>query len=337
MRNVRRNRIIGIIMLCLVSIGTIACGSVKTNNDITVSEEETEVIPTENNDRVDIIEEEANRKGNSNGNIVNGGQVAKKDDWIYYGLSDGLYKCKEDGTEKEKLFSISNGGGVYDINVIDDNIYYGGWGIYKIKTDGTGYKEIASEEVTGATHIIGDYIYKGNQFKMKNDGTELQQIYDRNCASGYTVNVVDGWTYFFDRDAEKNDGIYKMKQDGTELTKIFDGGSSYLIVEDNWIYFHNLEDNSYLYKMNTNGEEIQKLDEARIMGINVNDGWIYYNGKNALSKMKVDGTEKQILCEDNAVNIHIFDEWIYYWINGDETLYRIKIDGTERQVFATPE
>ena len=244
MRNVRKTKIIGIILLWLVSIGIIACGSVNTNNDIAVSEEETVVIQKENNDKVDVIEKEATRKGNSNGNIVNGGQVAKNDDWIYYGLCDGLYKCKEDGTEQEKLFSISNGGGVYNINVIDDNIYYGGSGVYKIKTDGTGYKEIASDQVTGGAHIIGDDIYKGNQFIMKIDGTELQQIYDRNSASGYTVNVVDGWIYFFDRDAEKNNGIYKMKQDGTELTKIFDGASSHLVVEDNWIYFHNLEDNS---------------------------------------------------------------------------------------------
>ena len=69
MRNVRKTKIIGIILLWLVSIGIIACGSVNTNNDIAVSEEETVVIQKENNDKVDVIEKEATRKGNSNGKV----------------------------------------------------------------------------------------------------------------------------------------------------------------------------------------------------------------------------------------------------------------------------
>lgn len=50
-------------------------------------------------------------KGNSSGNITNGGFVAKKGEWIYYanGEDDGgasncqLYKVKEDGSGKQCL------------------------------------------------------------------------------------------------------------------------------------------------------------------------------------------------------------------------------------------
>ena len=71
------------------------------NNTATVESgthiEETEPMPNLPNE---IVED----RGNTVGNIVNGGYVALQDDWLYYrNVSDGhkLYKIRIDGTDRQ--------------------------------------------------------------------------------------------------------------------------------------------------------------------------------------------------------------------------------------------
>lgn len=75
----------------------------------------------DNNTKNDILlttEIQKGRVGNTNYNIANGGRIDEENGWLFYSLNDGLYKCKENGTEKTKIFN--NEYGVYDINVIDN-------------------------------------------------------------------------------------------------------------------------------------------------------------------------------------------------------------------------
>jgi len=79
-------------------------------------------------------------RGNTVGNIVNGGYVAQKSDWIYYQSNDGgkLYKIRTDGSSRTKLNDDSS----YWINVVGDWVYYTNFNddigkFYKIRTDGT--------------------------------------------------------------------------------------------------------------------------------------------------------------------------------------------------------
>ena len=78
-----------------------------------------------------------NQRGNSVGNIVNNGLVAKQGNWIYYISKGSLHKIRPDGTERTFLNKVTPG----YLNVVGDWIYYGemsgSFSLYKIRTDGS--------------------------------------------------------------------------------------------------------------------------------------------------------------------------------------------------------
>ena len=273
------------------------------------------------------------RLGNTNYNISNGGRVDVENGWIYYSLDDGLYKCKEDGTKKIKIFESE--GGVYHINVVDDWVYFNNIGVYRIKTDGTCYEQLAGEDVRGGLHLVDGKIYNSSEYRMDFDGKNKDEIYNMNVASGYSLNIVDGYIYFYDKEVNTNeDKIFKMKLDGSELQAIYDGRTDYMIVDGDWIYYENYK-NGDLYKMKTDSTEQQLIVEGTIRGIIECDGYIYYVSDGCIYKIKTDGTENHLLIDvdDNCPpEIQLHGEWLYY--EKDKNLYRIKTDGTENQLIA---
>jgi hypothetical protein len=89
----------------------------------------------------EVIVLKANRLGNSNAALIDGGMVASQNNWIYYANpydSLKLYKIKLDGSEKTKLCNDKPN----QINVIGRTIYYQNTtketksGLYKIGIDG---------------------------------------------------------------------------------------------------------------------------------------------------------------------------------------------------------
>lgn len=269
-----------------------------------------------------------------NGNLVNGSLITKQGDWLYYSLEDGIYKIKIDGTVEQKLCDNSGIG----IIVANDWVYFKSQGVYRVKTDGTELEQIFDIAKSGTLRIVDDKIYYCLEYKMDLDGSNCEQIYDKNAASGVTINVVDGWIYFFDCDLNNKGHIYKMKTDGSDLQSIFDGRADYMIVDGDWIYFQNYYEDRALYKMKKDGSDLQLILDQGISALNVVDNWIYYtgwSGNTGLYKIKIDGTENQMLCSDRANSIHIINDYIYYKINGDRknSLYQIKTDGSERKVF----
>lgn len=274
------------------------------------------------------------RLGNENYNISNGGQVDEENDWIYYGLGHGLYKCKEDGTCKEKLFEVE--GGVYSINVIKNWVYFRSNGIHRIKTDGTSYEQIASEDVRGGVHFIDGKIYNGSEYRMNIDGSKKERIYDSNAACGYTLNIVDGWIYFYDKDLEnKNSFIFKMRLDGSEYQSIYEGRTDYMVVDGDWIYFVDYKEYKNIYKLKTDGSEKYLITETpnKVGSIIVRDDWIYYIS-DGINKIKTDGTEETHICDNvypkNDIQLH--GDWLYF--EEKDILYRVKTDGSDFQKFA---
>lgn len=286
-----------------------------------------------------------NQLGNTNGNLVNGARVAISGDWIYCSLWDGIYRMKPDGTEMEMIHSWESNTNPSALNISDGWIYFKRSSPFKIKVDGTELQQISEFKYIGSFRVIDDWMYFGCEYKMKTDGSNLQQMYDKRGASGKTVNIVDGWIYYYDSDNEGNDSIYKSKTDGTDELKIYSGRTDIMIVDGDWIYYEEY-DSKDLYKMKIDGSDSQLVvQEDGILSINVDDDWIYYSGSDdagvpSLCKIKTDGTDKQVLYADNANDICIIKGWIYYDINGGEDvngkhverLYRIKTDGSGRQV-----
>jgi Tol biopolymer transport system component len=82
-------------------------------------------------------------------------------DWVYYVLfgsnSGGMYKIKNDGTENTKLINLNEQ--VFNINTIDDVIYYSGSeSIYKMKSDGSDKVQLTKNK-SGFINIVGCWIY----------------------------------------------------------------------------------------------------------------------------------------------------------------------------------
>ncbi len=302
--------------------------------------------------------------GNTAGNIINQGLVAKQGDWIYFNnTSDNhyLYKMRVDGTGGK--IRLNNMESNY-INVVGDWVYYASGAnghLYKVRTDGVGDIVQLNNESANYVNVVGSWIYyergsTGYLYKMRTDGVggEIQL----NSKISYYINVVGNWVYYA---GDSNGYLYKIRTDGTDETQLSSNTSGYINAINNLVYYANGNDSSYLYKISENGTNNNhqidwvcyddnyfnkslcstqinilktKINNLSSNWVNVVDGWIYFsdNGRQYLQKMRIDGTELTTLNNDSSYYINVVDGWIYYG-NGDDNgnLYKIRIDGSDRQ------
>lgn len=286
-------------------------------------------IPTSNNF--------SNQKGNSSGNIVNGGLAAAQGFWVYYsnmGNGFSLSKIKFDESEKQ-LISSDN---TWFINVVGYWIYYSngsdGEKLYKLNIDGTGKTKL-NDDKSWDINVVDDWIYYSNEsdgykiYKIKTDGSCRIKL---NNDKSYKINVEGDWIYYCNK---SNKGrIYKIHTDGSNKSKLNDEDSDFLNVTNNWIYYSNNSDNYKLYKMRTDGSGKVKLSEDISKNINVANGWIYYSNKSdggKLYRIGLNGESKTKINDDNTDYISAVGDWVYYCnkSNGSK-LYRSLADGRQR-------
>ena len=155
-----------------------------------------------------VDEKNSNTVGNSSMNIINGGEIAYQDGWYYYNNGKGIYKAREDGSEREQVIGETGD----SLNVVGDWMYYrNNDGIRKAKIDGSVVWSINSEgyELNVVDGWIYFYVVDSGLYKMKTDETEKELL-----VSGWAmpnINVDDGeWIYYFYMNGNPN-GIYKLK------------------------------------------------------------------------------------------------------------------------------
>lgn len=299
------------------------------------------------------------RMGSTNGNILNEGYYAETDNLVYAGLSDGLYKYRNDGSgyskicdDKVKYINVS-GDWVYYVNITDRSLY-------KIKSDGTGRVKL-EDDMVSAVVIYGDRIYYARSstgmgyqlYSMKTDSSDKHKLSEDivGDADEAYINIYDGWIYYW---SGSNSDFCSMTTDGISGSKV-----SYTYanvdIEDGWIYYANGAAGRQLYKTNLkNSESVKISDDEVCLPVNVYAGWIYYfkyvdEDNCKLYKIKTDGTGRMELCEDefptyfgrrHGVTVNVAGSWVY--INkyiADNALERIKVktDGTEKQIISTDE
>ncbi|MGI6153784.1 MAG: DUF5050 domain-containing protein [Christensenellaceae bacterium] len=181
--------------------------------------------------------------------------------------------------------------------------------------------------------------------KMKNDGTDVQQICSDNAEQ---INVVGDWVYYSNFD--DNYVLYKVKTDGTERQLVCpDVELNYawnVHVIGDWIYYTTHFDRrpdemdsfrAVPCKTKADGTERQDLGTggAAITFI-VGDLIYYYRAAHdILYNIKTDGTEEQEQHIDGwggSDGIYVDGDWVYYPNSDDgDTLYKIKVDGTEKK------
>lgn len=279
-------------------------------------------------------------RGNTSGNKVNYGRMAKSEDWIYYGApnSDEFYKMKTDGSSKTLL----NKDNPASINILGDWIYYNNQndlGLYKMKLDGTGKTKIIDEDVMDVL-VLNDWIYYlslcyDNQeylCKVKLDGSSRTVL---NAGRTFDYDVAEGWVYYNVYD--DNTGLYKVKLDGTEETALLDElQPTKLAVSNSYIYYYDRTDQGKLYKISVDGNEKLKLSNNNVSKPNVIGDYVYYinyasdSSQRVLYRVNIDGTGDKALDNAEINTIISAGEWIYcYGYNG--IMFKIKPDGTGKQ------
>jgi hypothetical protein len=224
-------------------------------------------------------------RGNTNGNIVNGGNIAFDGDRIYYSSVSGgwtLHASRPDGRGRVKLCDDY---AVY-INVVGDTVYYVNNSdegkVYSIKTDGTGRQKLCDDTAT-YVNVVGQTIYYSNSsdggslYRMGIDGSGRSQIVRFSAAN---INVVGDTVYYCWLDP----GAYDF---GWEICSVMTNGRNKkqvgivptpaynLVVAEGRVYYTDTYDRTLL-SMNLDGSDALRLVGAAVTYINVVGDRLYF-------------------------------------------------------------
>ncbi|HWQ58524.1 MAG TPA: DUF5050 domain-containing protein [Clostridia bacterium] len=306
----------------------------------------------------------ANIRGNSPGNLLNGGVAAGQGDWIYFRGSDGIYKMKSDGSKIDRICDAKKAS---YINVSGEWLYY--WidntGTYKIKTNGKD-QTLLFEKNGENLSVIGDWIYAFDadddgvsRFRgVTKDGTDSFKASAEKLTVGYGMNMLIGEDVVIGEklSADTPTDIYLYKKDGSFLSvdnDILQGeynNARYGIVgiRDSWIYVAvsgtysqglDVVTNYELVRIAMDGSiaeafrELTKIEYDYLNKANVADEWVYYanpEDDDSIYRERLQGQEKTKVGDDAASNINVVGDWIFYKCTEDSQWYRIRTDGTER-------
>lgn len=201
------------------------------------------------------------------------------------GLGDldyAIYKMSIDGADKVML---TNEQGIYNINYNDGYIYYNTIdGIYKIKDDGTDRVKLYNcntrfmivNDKNIYFHSEGENYSVNNVYKMNLDGKEVQKVITFNSEAtelfqAFFFNVDGDWIYY-STIGKSGDGIYKVKTDGTQNTKLIGDYCKSINVTGNMLFCNKVEyaSGNYngptfsmeLYTINKDGSQKQDIDSS---------------------------------------------------------------------------
>lgn len=269
------------------------------------------------------------QRGNTAGNINSGGIAVNNDEWIYYEVSDTIYKMKKDGSQQ--TVAIKSDNGYYkDLNIVGDWIY-------------CNYRDVFDSFSVKNSYDINTI------YKMKLDGSEKTKVEEIKDGHYEFLNIVGDWIYYV-KESQKNKvyEIYKIKTDGSEKTKL---ASSYksrymdLNVSGDWIYYREYYENptkNILCKMKIDGSqqtELESSDGFNYLYLNVLGDWIFYGDNYTIYKMKIDGSKKTELKSSDVGSyerLNISGDWIYYVgtssLNGNKSIYKMKLDGSNNTI-----
>lgn len=292
-------------------------------------------------------------RGNSAGNIINGGWIMKSDSHAFMtllgidpdrGYVTPLYRVDREKSDwfaepewdrflrlDDDAYSINmHGGWIYYINFIDNR------SIYRLWPDGSERSRL-NESYSRHMSLVNNWIFYINQddgdriYRMRPDGSENTRI-GSDAADHLTVS--GGWAYYSNQDA--GGAIFKIRTDGGESIRLNDHKSSKIVPERSWLFYRNDDDNFQIYKMRIDGGEITPLGIDRINTINLTHDWVYFGfmDDKGIGRMRHDGSGLEVLGADieglSSIGQIIFAwDWIYFTSGEAYTFYhRIRHDGS---------
>ncbi|MDQ2087044.1 DUF5050 domain-containing protein [Herbivorax sp. ANBcel31] len=381
---IARNVLLKIMMMSVLIAGLLlsqGCGNIELdsedgkevkpsvdNSKAQESDEEQEESTNEEKDEeeteISIID--SDERGNSVGNIVNGGLVSSRGDLIVhaYGTETGIgiQKLKSDGSKTtlwEEDLSLSPDIRNININIIEDWIYFNDDRIYRIRLDGSEFERVG-DTWGGTMNIVGEWIYSYSSNgigKMKIDGSNEEILTDDRARY---LNAVEDWIYYSNKNDNLN--IYKIRTNGSDRTKLNNDLSRAINVVDDKIYYIKYGDESGIHRMDIDGENKTQIFDKPVTTLNIVDDWIYFcktvlfptaktEGKignfGQLHKMRMDGSDITKIDDSLSNRLNIIDDWIYLYVLDRDLeeiqelkafgasaimhLHRMKRDGSNKQ------
>ena len=276
-------------------------------------------------------------RGNSSGNIVNGGLVALQEGLIYFPNSADnhkIYKVQPDGDDETK---VSDDRGAY-LNVLGQWLYYANGDdnnrIYRVSTDGSKAAPV-SDEAASCVNVVDRWVYYINEddgsrpYKIRTDGKKQLRLSDDQAAD---LSVVGGWAYYTNQD----DGgkIYKVRVNGSKRTQVNDEPSGSPNVVGKSIYYVNEDDQSKIYKIGIDGSGKTAIGDDAAAYLNVANNWVYYSNKDDDAKayrISTNGGEPTQISDEPSGYLNVAGDWLYYADlkqDGKIVLARVRTDGS---------
>lgn len=154
------------------------------------------------------------------GIVVDNGWIYYSLEYIKDGDTSGLYRVHTDGQDKMKI--IDQFVNSYDIT--KDWIYYGVTDtLFKAKLDGSEVTEIRDQCYAEEIHVLDNWIYfreitdHGKLYRMKVDGTQKTKL---NGQDSFCITILGEWIYCR-YNWGKDTPMYKLKLDGSSEQKVY--------------------------------------------------------------------------------------------------------------------
>ena len=278
------------------------------------------VVPDDDDDD-DPIPTEFTAKviGNTSGNLMNGGQYAVADGWVYcsyetfdestLSIKTGLFKMKSDGTNMTRLAD----GEHKSINVVGENIYtLTDEGFYTVKTDGTSGHIISGipADRYGMILVLDETIIymnvNGQIYRNSVDGKNPQKIASVNA---YGFYYHDGWLYYGINDTSYT--IQKVKMDGSSTTGVSTGGRDFVFA-NNRIYFRNMMDQAKVYSMALDGSDRKKISDVDVNSINTDGQKLIVSSFTGVRTFNFDGSGDIVISDKVSTTLSVVGGFAYF-------------------------
>ena len=279
--------------------------------------------------------------GNSNSNISNGGYAVANGSYSYirssktYKETKGanyyyIYRTYKNGSTKKQI--VNNAAEEPYINVVGNYMYYVGvydsgksYGIYRVKTDGTGKTKLISNYGYNSVIVKDNYLYYVKEsINSSNDEvaslcrynlstkktvstlytTTTRYIDDMSLSGDYIYIVATGSNnsivYKINTKTKTRTTVYKYESGTKEESYIDDmvyykGNIYYTVYNDKDPYNEN-DDTCQVYKVSSTGKNNKLLSKYFTTSINLyNDKMYYINTNGSLCSMNLDGSSRKTI------------------------------------------
>ncbi|MDR1339414.1 MAG: DUF5050 domain-containing protein [Prevotellaceae bacterium] len=229
-------------------------------------------------------------------NLTNGGHMLQNGKDVYYSKWDGiLYKTKIDKDDYDRIaiYRNENSNNIRCINIDGNTLYFyeDNKGICKIKTDGTGFKLVASSaDLSGYVKtmiLVEDLIFvnSSDELYMINKDTGEKRRISNESQKIEWITVYNGFLYAIVKDDFNDGSVMRIKFGSTKWEPVVKNlKATSILVDNDFIYYFSFY-SADMYRIKHDGTDKKKISVDRgDTHFTMNSKWLFYrNGWGVIS------------------------------------------------------